>query len=143
MRRVSRVRVPSRPKVFLFFFCLFSFLFFFLFFFRSFVAVLYMRPLGPLGSSLPLRLLSHRSSTTTTTAATTRSAPSDAGSGPSLRSPRSPRGSSTPFFFSHLASLFSLVALSLSPLGAFLLFRARRHRGPPQKRRSIVALSRL
>ena len=27
--------------------------------------------------------------------------------------------------FSHLASLFSLVALSLSPLGAFLLFRAR------------------
>jgi hypothetical protein len=49
----------------------------------------------------------------------------------------------TPFFFSHLASLFSLVALS--PSGSFLRIcaRVRRHRGPPQKRRSIVALSRL
>jgi hypothetical protein len=108
-------------------------------------------PLGPLGSSrllsgsslvtlftlvpLPHRLLSHRSSTTTTTTTTTtRSAPFGAFSAVSARP------CITPFFFSHLASLFSLVALPLSPLDAFLRICAREctshapksPRGPPR-----------
>ena len=135
-------------------FFLVSFLFFFSFF-RSFVAALSMRPLGasrpigPLGPIGSSRLLSgpsfHVGSSSPPAPITSAlyyyyyyaKCAIWRGPGPSLPFPRHDS-----VLFQPLGQ-FVLFGISLPSSGAFLRICARRHRGPPQKRRSIVALSRL